>query len=167
MVSLHAGPPVGGRSHERGFTLIELLVVAAILGLAAAIAAPRIGAFAPRVHLRTSARQVIDVVRLAQVTSANSGQAVYVEYDLTAGALRVARSEPSAGEGPSAEYLPEGVAIHAVRLEGRAEVTNGSVHVVVLPGGWPWPHEVELRMTTGARLTVHFRGLRAFVGEGS
>jgi len=167
LTSLRGGPAVGRGPRDRGFTLIELLVVAAILGLAAAIAAPRIGALGPRVDLGTSARQVIDVVRLAQVTSANSGRAVYVDYDLTAGALRVVGSEPFPGEGPPAEYLPEGVSIYAVRPEGGPEVTNGSVRVVVFPGGYPWPHEVELRTSTGSRLTVHVRGLETSIGEGS
>jgi len=166
-------PDVSARRHlvmgsrERGFTLIELIVVAAILGLAAAIAAPRVAALAPRVLLGTSARQVIDVVRLAQVAAANSGQSAYVEYDLTAGALRVVGAEPAGEETPPTEYLPEGVAICAVRRGDRAAVTSGSVRVVVLPGGYAWPHEVELRTSTDSRLTVRFHRLTASIDEGS
>jgi len=161
------GLVVGGRRRSSGFTLMELLLVAAILGLAAAIAAPRVAAFAPRVHLGISARQVIDVVRLAQVTAANSGQRAYVAYDLTSEAARVLGSEPENDESRLSEYLSEGVCISAVRPSGQAEVTSGSARIVVFPGGYPWPHEVELRTAAGSHVTIRFRGLTASIDEGS
>ena len=141
------------RLRRSAFTLIELVLVAALLGLIAAIAAPRIGAMLPRVSLQTAARQIADDVRTAQAYAADRGRTVYLEYDLDESAVRLgavdAKSVP-----PALDPLPQEVSIAAVD-----SFASGTVQVAVFPSGYVTPHKVELTSGEAGRMTVNFSGL--------
>ena len=140
-------------SRRSAFTLIELMLVAVLLGVIAAIAAPRIGAMLPRVSLQAAARQIADDVRTAQAYAADRGRVVYLEYDLDEGAVRLAAAD-AASTPPLLDPLPQEASIASV-----GSSTSGTVQVAVFPSGYVTPHEVELASGEAGRMTVDFSGL--------
>lgn len=141
------------RSRRSAFTLIELMLVAVLLGVIAAIAAPRIGAILPRVSLQAAARQVADDVRAAQAYAVDRGRVVYLEYDLDEGAVRLCAAD-AASRPPALDPLPQDVSIAGV-----GSSTSGTVQVAVFPSGYVTPHQVELTSGEAGRMTVGFSGL--------
>jgi len=144
-------------TRRSAFTLIELLLVVMLLGVIAALAAPRVTAMVPRVSLQGAARQIADDARTAQAFAADRGRIVTLEYDLAHASVRLS----IAGGGPDAprlEPLPEGVFIGRV-----GSSTSGAARMAVFPSGYVTPHEVDLVSAGGGRLTVEFSGLRTAV----
>ncbi len=141
------------RSPRSGFTLIELMMVVIVLGIIAAIAAPRVAAVMPRVGLQGGARQIADDVRAAQVYAVDLGRTVTLVYDLGEGTVSIA---PIGGVAPAPAFdpLPDGVSIAQV-----ASTVSGTVRVAVWPSGYVAPHTVELEGAGAGRMTVEFTGL--------
>ncbi len=146
------GPEVT-RSPRSGFTLIELMMVVIVLGIIAAIAAPRVAAVMPRVGLQGAARQVADDVRAAQSYAIDLGRTVSVVYDLDEGTVSIAPVE-GAPAPPAFDPLPDDVTIAQV-----ASTVSGTVRVAVWPSGYVAPHTVELEGAGAGRMTVEFSGL--------
>ncbi|MFO8006997.1 MAG: prepilin-type N-terminal cleavage/methylation domain-containing protein [Candidatus Brocadiia bacterium] len=132
------------RDNRAGFTLIELLLVSALLGVAAAVVAPRVGALLPVMRLRDAGRQVADTLRTARARAADAGRAVAVEYDLTEGTVRVLSASEQPEEERPPDPLPVDVSIVAVYLPETSPLTSGTARVSVLPSGYVSPHSVEL-----------------------
>ena len=141
------------RSSRSAFTLIELMLVAVLLGVMAAIAAPRIGAMLPRVSLQGAARQIADDVRAAQAYAVNRGRVVYLEYDLSEGSARLIVADAESLP-PLLDPLPQDVSIARV-----GAITSGTAQVGVFPTGYVTPHQVELVSEGGGQMTVDFSGL--------
>jgi prepilin-type N-terminal cleavage/methylation domain-containing protein len=138
---------------KSAFTLIELMLVAAVLGIVAAIAAPRVSVLMPRVGLQAAARQVADDVRAAQGWAVDRDRRVGLVYDLDEGTVSI----EGAG-APALDALPRGVAIAQV-----AGATSGAVRIVVFPSGYVAAHRVELESGGGGRMEVEFSGVEARV----
>ncbi len=58
--------------NKKGVTLIELVIVFIIIGIAAALMAPSIGAWLPRYRLRSAARDIVSTMRSAQMKAVSS-----------------------------------------------------------------------------------------------
>jgi type II secretory pathway pseudopilin PulG len=133
--------------------LIELLLVVLLLGMAAALAGPRLLALGPAMDLERSGRQVADVVRMAQTRAAQLGGPVRVRYDLREGTLGIV-------EAGWTEALPERVGMASVRIAGGAEARGGQADIVVFASGYVEPHEVELEAEDGGALLVRAQDLK-------
>ncbi len=141
------------RSARCGFTLIELMMVVIVLGVIAAIAAPRVAAIMPRVGLQAAARQVVDDVRAAQAYAIDRGCRVTVVYEVDEGTVGI-EAVDEAAPPPTLDPLPGGVSIARV-----ASTRSGTVRVAVFPSGYVAPHRVELQGAGAGRMTVEFSGL--------
>ncbi len=153
------------RDNRAGFTLIELLLVSALLGVAAAVVAPRIGALLPTMRLRGAGRQVADLLRTARSRAADAGRPVQVEYDLSWATVRIVPTSEQQDDARPPEPLPKAVSIVAVRLPEGPLMTGGAVLVSVLPSGYVSPHSVELS-DGRRRVVVESRFLRTVVRDG-
>lgn len=141
------------RSRRSGFTLIELMLVVVLLGVVAAIAAPRVAALIPRVGLQCAARQIADDVRAAQAYAVDRCRTVTLVYGLGGGTVSIEATDPGAPP-PALDPLPEGVSIAQV-----ASATSGTVRVAVFPSGYVAPHRVQLEGAGAGRMVIDFSGL--------
>ena len=145
-----------------GFTIVEAVVLISIVGIIAAVAAPRFLALSEMDAARAH-RQALADFRYAQRVSANSGCPVQVDfgiglYTLTrrtncrSGAYSQPMVDPVSNTTPYSVTLPIGVAITSsvdplvFDALGRATTTAGVVSSVSIAVG---PHALEAIGETG------------------
>ena len=66
--------------NQKGITLIELVVVMAIIAIGAALTTPNIGGWLPSYRLRSATRDVVSIMRVAQIKAVSNNtqyQAVF------------------------------------------------------------------------------------------
>ncbi len=127
-------------------------MVVIVLGVIAAIAAPRVAAIMPRVGLQGAARQIADDVRAAQAYAVDRGCRVTLVYDLNEGTVGIDPVDDT--PPPPIDPLPDGVSIVQV-----ASTASGTVRVAVFPSGYVAPHRVELEGAGAGRMVIDFSGL--------
>ena len=66
---------------RRGVTLIELVVVMAIIAIGAAFVAPNIGAWLPRYRVGSATREVVSLLRTAQMKAISTNIPFGVAFD--------------------------------------------------------------------------------------
>jgi general secretion pathway protein H len=129
-----------------GFSLIELVIVLAILGIATALVSPAIPRSLDGWRLRTSARQLVALMRYAQSQALATKEPVAVVLDRGAG-----RGGIAAGEDPIRwrVTLPDGVRFLWSGDETEARFTFE-------PWGWATGGSVELvnRQSQAFRIVV-------------
>jgi prepilin-type N-terminal cleavage/methylation domain-containing protein len=67
--------------NQRGVTLIELLVVFVIIAIGAALMAPNIGSWLPTYQLRSATRDVVSVMRVAQIKAVSMNTPYRISFD--------------------------------------------------------------------------------------
>jgi prepilin-type N-terminal cleavage/methylation domain-containing protein len=104
--------------NRRGVTLIELLVVMVIIAFAALLVIPNIGAWLPRYRLRTSTRDIVSLMRVAQMEAASENTSHRVRFVAADGSY-VLQRQTTAGlwsdEGV-AQRLPPGIRFNQINL---------------------------------------------------
>ena len=68
-------------TNKKGVTLLELIVVFIIIGIGAALLTPNIGAWLPNYRLRSAARDVVSMMRLAQMKAVSNNLQYRVNLD--------------------------------------------------------------------------------------
>ena len=68
--------------NKKGITLVELVVVMLIIAVAAAFIAPNIGAWIPNYRLRSAMREVVSVLRTAQMKAVTTNLEYRVYFDV-------------------------------------------------------------------------------------
>ncbi len=104
--------------NRRGITLIELAVVMVIVAFAAVLAIPNIGVWLPHHRLRTSTRDIVSLMRVAQMKAVSENTSHRVLFEATGGSY-VLQQRTTAGlwvdEGV-AQRLPTGIRFYEVNL---------------------------------------------------
>jgi general secretion pathway protein H len=138
------------RSHDPGFTLLELLVVVLVMSLALGLAYPALSRGTSAIHLRTTARDILNTFRYARekAVTEQMGMRVAVYRDKQELVLT-----DDFGDGSRRYVLPQDVRIERILLSG-TEVTEGPLVVRFVPNGSSDDAEVLLKSRTGAYLRV-------------
>lgn len=128
------------RNTSAGFTLVEAIVILSLIGIIAAVSAPRFLALSDMQDIR-SHRQAINDLRFAQNRAANSGCPVQVDFGTNGylltqqtscrtGAFTLDIPDPATGQIPFQSSLPEGVSISSTLdpliFDARGRITNAS-----------------------------------------
>ena len=111
---------------KRGVTLVELIVVMVIIGIAATLIAPNIGAWLPNYRLRSATRDIISTMRIAQMKAVSTNLTYQVSFTINP-ASYILQYQNTAGtwvnEGV-AQNLPTGISISAITLAGNKAQFN-------------------------------------------
>ena len=67
--------------NKRGITLLELIIVLVIIGIGAALMVPGFGAWMPHYRLRSAARDVVTIMRVAQMKAVSNNLSYGVVFD--------------------------------------------------------------------------------------
>jgi prepilin-type N-terminal cleavage/methylation domain-containing protein len=70
--------------NKRGITLLELIIVMVIIGIGAALMVPGFGAWMPHYRLRGAARDVVSVMRTAQIRAVSNNMRYGVAFNTAA-----------------------------------------------------------------------------------
>jgi prepilin-type N-terminal cleavage/methylation domain-containing protein len=66
--------------NKKGVTLVELIVVMVIIGIASALLIPNVGAWLPNYRLRTSTREIVSAMRMAQMKAVSTNMPYRVSF---------------------------------------------------------------------------------------
>ncbi|MBN2033886.1 MAG: GspH/FimT family pseudopilin [Deltaproteobacteria bacterium] len=124
--------------NRSGFTLLELLVVLVLIGLAAAMAAPRLSVTHEKLPLTTAAKNLSALLRLARSRAVTQGHSVLLYADpesgrivmIKAGDLTQTGEEPKTIQDTDVRRfyrLPEGVTVRRVVSEGAVPLEDSLI----------------------------------------
>jgi len=112
--------------NRKGFTLLELLVVMVIIGMAALLFAPNIGAWLPNYRLRSAARDIVSTMRTAQMKAVSTNMTYRVSFTQNPPSYTLQYENPPGtwvNEGVT-QNLPSGISISAINIAGNNAVFN-------------------------------------------
>jgi type II secretion system protein H len=128
------------RPRAPGFTLIEMVIVILVIGIIAAIVAPRIGVL-DTVQLRSSARSLAGTIRLTYATAVVNRQPYRICFDLDAQSYRIQQKSgddyvDAADPLLAPRVLPEPVIIKRVQIMDRLCEGACQECLYFTPGGY-------------------------------
>lgn len=103
---------------KKGITLIELIVVMVIIAIGAALTIPGIGSWLPIYRLRATSRDIVSLMRTAQMKAVSENTEYRVRFVVADGSYVIQR-RTTAGlwlDNGVAQALPTGVRFQAVNL---------------------------------------------------
>ena len=110
----------------KGVTIVEVIVVMVIIAIAAALTIPNIGAWIPVYRLRTAARDIVSLMRSAQMKAVAENLEFRVRFVAADGSY-VLQRRTTAGlwidEGV-AQRVPSGIRFHEVNLQDNCAEFN-------------------------------------------
>ena len=101
--------------NKKGVTLIELVIVFAIIAIAAVLLAPNIGAWLPNYRLRSTTRDIVSTMRVAQMKAVSNNTEYQVLFNPGAGTYILQYRDTGGNwvnEGAT-QTLPSGIQISA------------------------------------------------------
>ena len=141
--------------NQKGLTLIELIVVMVIITIGTTLVVPGVGAWIPRYRLKTATRDIVSIMRVAQIKAVSQNTAYQVSFNPGANSY-VLQYQGSGGlwvNDGDAQPLPAGVNISGITFAGNkatfnpdSSATNGSVVLINTKG---FQKVISLWGTTG------------------
>lgn len=117
--------PAPRRRRDAGFSLVELTLTAAIIGLVAALAAPRYAASLQHAKLQAAARRVVADLQHARQTAQATSDEVSLQFDTSR--HQISSEDLARLNAPGRDYLtdlaaePFGVRIASANFAGEDE----------------------------------------------
>lgn len=138
---------------EGGFTLVEAVVSLSIVGILMAMAVPAWGSYRANQERVSASREVVSVLRNAQMRATAEETSYRVHVDVAARALTVSRFDGAAWVPRSTRLVPGS----AVRLDAPAFLDRSgttTAHVYFYARGTASPGSVRVRSVTSERSHV-------------
>ena len=130
---------MGIEVNKKGITLIELIIVMVIIAIGAALMVPSIGSWLPNYRLRSATRDIVSMMRVAQMKAVSLNTEHRVSFDIAANEyllqIKTTQSAPNdwiptwtnARAQQLQQKLPGGVTMTAVTFPGdNAEFNTNS-----------------------------------------
>lgn len=152
---------LAGRA-QRGFTLLELAVVIFVMGLVMMIAIPYLGGLKGS-ELRSAVRRLASRSNYLCEEAGAQKVLLRLSFDLNNNRYFVTRLDPFAAKpvftaerGPAGDivYLPDGVRLRDVWVEGVGTMTRGVAVTQFYPGGYVDATVIHLINSRGEVFTV-------------
>jgi len=137
-------------AQQSGFSLLELIMVVVVIALVLAVTYPSLSRGNATLHLRTSARDVLNVMRYARE------KAITEQVEMRVVADRDERKilmTDAYGESPRAYALPKDILIARLAF-GPNEILQGPLVIRFLPNGSAENAEIVLASDKGGALRV-------------
>lgn len=142
---------------QSGFTFIELLVVTVVVGIAVAVAVPRLGKGFSRLQLQAAGRNTMSLLRYVRQRSITHGTVCCAHYDASGHSLRV--SYRSEGE---LLLLPENETGSRYRLAATLRLVMQPEIICFYPDGTSDAGLLRVRNKDGELISL---ALNALTGE--
>jgi prepilin-type N-terminal cleavage/methylation domain-containing protein len=104
--------------NQRGVTLVELIVVWLIVGVCAALVIPKIGGWLQHYRLRSTARDIASLMRMAQASAVARNADFRVRVDEGAGTFILQRNTGGLWADDRSLSIPPGIRIKEMTIEG-------------------------------------------------
>jgi prepilin-type N-terminal cleavage/methylation domain-containing protein len=99
---------------KKGVTLVELVVVLAIIAIGATLMVPNIGSWIPSYRLRSATRDIVSIMRAAQMKAVSNNARYGVAFDTANHQLQLYRDSGGlVADGP-ATSLPTGITFDSI-----------------------------------------------------
>ena len=100
--------------NRKGITLIELIIVLVIIAIGAALMVPNFGAWMPHYRLRSAARDLVSVMRVAQMKAVSNNLPYGVAFDPGTQQFQLHRTTGGMPPDGPLNDLPTGVTFNSV-----------------------------------------------------
>jgi prepilin-type N-terminal cleavage/methylation domain-containing protein len=163
-MKLQRDPAMGA---ARGFTLLEIAVVIFIMGLVMTLAIPYIGGF-HNSQLKSEARRLAGRAGYLYDESSTEKVIYRITFDLDHNGYYVSRMDPYSAKPHFAPYggtwgyqvwMPAGVKLRDVAVEGIGSTKAGAISCQFYPAGYVDATVVHMMSNSGAVLTLTFNPL--------
>ncbi len=108
--------------NQKGITLIELVVVMVIIAIGAVLLVPNIGTWIPNYRLRSATRDVVSILRTAQMKAVSTNSIYGVAFD--ANACQLYRSSGGLQPEGGPITLPSGVQFNNITFPMNATLNK-------------------------------------------
>ena len=110
--------------NKRGVTLVELVVVFAIIGIAAALATPSIGAWMSRYRLSSATRDIVSTMRDAQMKAITNNITYQVDFNVGANSYVLEHNSGGIILDGVVQTAPSGITVNIAGLPGGTATFN-------------------------------------------
>lgn len=109
--------------NQKGITLAELVIVMVIIAIGALLIAPNIGAWLPNYRLRSATRDVVSVLRIAQMKAVSNNLKYGVAFDQAKGEFQLYYFSSGNLQAEGAIYtLPSGIQFTKITIPVNATI---------------------------------------------